>query len=105
MSCAPDSIPAHRGFFAGRSHLAPVCIGSRVSIHAAAAVAFLALVACADKPPMPTADTSCERFRYVSANDAQIRVFEQNWDVMESYADQVIANNIEYQRHCLGVAP
>ena len=75
---------------------------SHSAIRTTAAVAILLLSACADKPPIVSADTSCERFRYVSANDAQIRVFEQNWDVMESYADQVIANNMAFE-HCFKV--
>ena len=69
------------------------------------AIAILLLTACSDKPPIVSADTSCERFRYVSANDAQIKVFADNWAVMESYADQIIGNNLEYTKHCLGVAP
>lgn len=62
---------------------------------------------CADRPPPPivSADTSCERFRHISANDAQIKVFTDNWEVMESYADQVIEHNIEYDKKCLGPEP
>ena len=67
-----------------------------------AAVAILLLSACADNPPpIVSADTSCERFAHISANDAQRKVFADNWDVMESYADSVIAHNIEYDKHCL----
>lgn len=72
------------------------------ALHAAL---ILSLTACADKPPIVSADTSCESYRYVSANDAQVKVFADNWEVMESYADQVISNNIEYTKKCLGVAP
>lgn len=62
---------------------------------------------CADRPPPPivSADTSCERFRHISANDAQIKVFTDNWEVMEGYADQVIEHNIEYDKKCLGPEP
>lgn len=67
----------------------------------AAAIAILLLAGCADKPPIISADTSCERFRHISATDAQIKVFADNWEVMESYADQVVAFNIEYDKRCL----
>ena len=46
-------------------------------------------------------DTYCERARHISATEAQIKVFEDNWALMESYADQVVANNIEYDKHCV----
>jgi hypothetical protein len=74
-----------------------------ISQLAGAAVAILLLSACADKPPIVSADTSCERFRHISANDAQIKVFSDNWEVMESYADAVVAHNITYDEHCLKV--
>lgn len=75
------------------------------SVRAAAAVAILLLSACSSNPPIISGDTSCERFRHISANDAQIKVFADNWEVMESYADAIVAHNLEYDRHCLGVAP
>lgn len=53
------------------------------------------------EPPVVTADTSCESFRHISATDAQIGVFRDNWSVMETYADQIIAHNMEYDRKCL----
>lgn len=78
-------------------------VTARVSIHAAAAIALVALSACGNNPPpIVSADTSCERFAHISANDAQIQVFKDNWSVMESYADQVIVHNEMYDRHCLG---
>ena len=100
--CGPVATPA------ARRHEPQTCrFATRVSanFHAAAAVAILLLSACGSNPPIISGDTSCESFRYVSANDAQVKVFADNWDVMESYADQVISNNIEYTRKCLGVAP
>ena len=66
-------------------------------------IAILLLSACADKPPIVSADTSCERFRHISATDAQIKVFADNWDVMESYADQIVSHNVEYDAQCLKV--
>jgi hypothetical protein len=69
------------------------------------AVVFLTLAACGSNPPVISGDTSCERFRHISATPAQIKVFADNWEVMETYADSVVSHNIEYDRHCLGVAP
>jgi hypothetical protein len=64
--------------------------------------AILLLAACSSKPPIVSADTSCERFAHISATDEQIEVFKNNWDTMESYADQVVQHNIEYDKSCLG---
>jgi hypothetical protein len=75
------------------------------AFHAAAAVAILLLSACSSNPPIISADTSCERFRHISATPAQIKVYQDNWEVMETYADQIVSHNLEYDRHCLGVAP
>ncbi len=71
-------------------------------LNAAAALIFLLLTACGDKPPIVSADTSCERFAHISATDAQIKVFADNWEVMEPYADQIVQHNIEYDKSCLG---
>jgi hypothetical protein len=71
----------------------------------ASTVAILLLSACGGNPPIISADTSCERFRHISATPAQIKVYQDNWEVMETYADQIVSHNLEYDRHCLGVAP
>lgn len=66
------------------------------------AAVLIALGACSPPPPIVSADTSCERFAHISATDAQIKVFQDNWDVMETYADSIVAHNIEYDKSCLG---
>lgn len=68
----------------------------------ATAVAILLLTACSPPPPIVSADTSCERFAHISATDAQIKVFQDNWDVMETYADQVVEHNVTFDKSCLG---
>ena len=66
---------------------------------------ILLLSACTSKPLVISADTSCERFRHISANDEQIKVFADNWSAMESYADQILAHNAVYDAHCLKEPP
>ena len=66
-----------------------------------AGVAILLLSACSSNPPVISGDTSCERFRHISATPAQIKVFADNWEVMETYADAIVAHNLEYDAHCL----
>lgn len=77
----------------------------RKTINSGLMVAILILGACGSNPPAISGDTSCERFRHISATPAQIKVFADNWEVMETYADAIVSHNIEYDRHCLGVAP
>ena len=61
----------------------------------------LSVSACAGNPPPPSGDTYCERARHISATDEQIKVFADNWAVMEPYADQVISHNLTYDAACL----
>jgi hypothetical protein len=56
---------------------------------------------CSGSPPVPTADTSCERFRMIVATPKQADYLEADYDLMESYIDQMVAHNIEYAKHCL----
>lgn len=53
-------------------------------------------------PPVVSGDLSCERFRHISADDAQLGVISQNWTIMESWARQVAGHNEEYDKDCLG---
>ena len=66
-----------------------------------AAALILLLSACAEKPLIVSADTSCEKFRHISATDEQIKVFADNWAVMEPYADQILTHNAVYDAACL----
>lgn len=72
-----------------------------IPIYAAAATAILLLTACSEKPLIVSADTSCEKFRHISATDEQIKVFADNWSVMEPYADQILTHNAVYDAACL----
>lgn len=86
--------------FLERGHERP-CIKVQASKPAAAALAILLLSACAGNPPPPSGDTYCERARHISATDAQIKVFADNWAVMESYADQILTHNAVYDAACI----
>lgn len=67
----------------------------------AAWLLLTSLTACGEPEPLRTTDTSCDRFAHISATEMQIKVFADNWDVMESYADQIVAHNIEFDKTCL----
>lgn len=64
---------------------------------------LLSLSGCGDRGPVlkVTADTSCERYRYIPASEEQIEVMTKNWQVMKPYAQQVAAHNVTYTKNCL----
>lgn len=64
---------------------------------------LLSLIGCGDRQPVfkVTADTACEKYRHISASDEQIEVFTKNWGVMKSYAQQVAAHNVVFDKDCL----
>jgi formylmethanofuran dehydrogenase subunit A len=109
VSCSdrlPRKPPARAGEACSGESRVSILTGSplsRFTVHAAAALLYTLLAACAPPPLIISADTSCERFRHISATPAQIKVFSDNWEVMESYADAVVAHNITYDEHCLKV--
>lgn len=67
----------------------------------AAWLLLTSLSACGGDPPIPTADTSCERFRAIYFSDAQIKAVEGNYDLWESAVDMIVAHNVAYEKHCL----
>lgn len=50
-------------------------------------------------------DTSCERFRHISATEAQRAAIKADWGLWESYAIQIAAHNVEYDGNCLKPKP
>ncbi len=67
-----------------------------------ACLLLTSLSGCGERPPpIVSADTYCERAAHISADPKQIKVFQDNWDVMESYADQIVAHNVTYDANCL----
>jgi hypothetical protein len=75
--------------------------GRRLTALCAAWLLLISASGCAKAPPIVSGDLSCEKFRHISASEDQLRVFDQHWDVMESYADQIVSHNITYDAHCL----
>jgi hypothetical protein len=72
-----------------------------MSMLATHAVLLLA-TACGDKiPPVISGDLSCDRFRHVSATEAQVDLISANWATMESLALQIAQHNTEYDKDCL----
>lgn len=65
---------------------------------------MMCLTACASAspppPPIVTADTSCDRFKHISATEAQIAAIKANWSLWESYARQIAAHNDAYDKRC-----
>lgn len=61
----------------------------------------LCLSACGDKPVIVSADTSCERFRHISATAGQRAFMAGDWPLWESLGLQVAAHNTEYDKTCL----
>lgn len=57
------------------------------------------------QPVIVAVDTSCEKYRHISATPEQISIIERFWSVMESWARQVAAHNKEYDGDCLKPAP
>lgn len=49
---------------------------------------------------MISADTSCERFRHISANDEQRAAIKADWGLWESFARQVASHNDAYDEQC-----
>ena len=49
---------------------------------------------------MISADTSCERFRHISASDEQRAAIKADWGLWESFARSVADHNDAYDAHC-----
>ena len=62
------------------------------------------LTACDKAPPVVSGDLSCDRFRHISATSAQIDLIRANFDLMESWVDQVVSHNETYDAACSGPA-
>ena len=72
----------------------------------AACLLIASLTGCADKPPpVVSGDLSCDRFRHISATQAQIDLIRVNYDLMESWVDQVVAHNATYDAACAAPPP
>lgn len=59
------------------------------------------LTGCSQPDLKVSADVSCELFRQIRATATQKKVYVDNWEVMESHADQIVEHNDAYECHCL----
>ena len=60
---------------------------------------------CGKAPVIISADTSCERFRHISANDEQRAAIKADWGLWETFARQIADHNDEYDAACLKDPP
>lgn len=67
----------------------------------ASSLLLTSLTGCEPAPLHVSADVSCELFRQIRADAKQKKVYSDNWEVMESHADQLVAHNDAYECHCL----
>ena len=63
------------------------------------------LSGCAKAPVIISADTSCERFRHISADDEQRAAIKADWGLWETYARQIATHNEAYDAACTAVQP
>ena len=63
------------------------------------------LSACGKAPVIISADTSCERFRHISASDEQRAAIKADWGLWETFARQVATHNDVYDAACTAVQP
>lgn len=47
-----------------------------------------------------SADTSCERFRHISASDEQRAAIKADWGLWETFARQIATHNDVYDAAC-----
>lgn len=60
---------------------------------------------CADKRVIVSADTSCERFRRIYADDDQRAAIKADWGLWETFARAVADHNDAYDAACTQVQP
>jgi len=60
----------------------------------------MSLSACGKAPVIISADTSCERFRHISADDEQRAAIKSDWGLWETFARQIAAHNEAYDAAC-----
>ena len=60
---------------------------------------------CDRRPIVISADTSCERFRHISANDEQRAAIKADWGLWETFARAVATHNDVYDAACTAVQP
>ena len=58
------------------------------------------LTSCGKAPVIISADTSCERFRRISADADQRAAIKADWGLWETFARQVADHNDAYDAAC-----
>ena len=65
----------------------------------------MSLTNCAEKPVIVSADTSCERFRRIYADDDQRAAIKADWGLWETFARAVADHNDAYDAACTAAQP
>lgn len=65
----------------------------------------LSSTSCDRRPVIISADTSCERFRHISADDSQRAAVKADWGLWETLARQIADHNDIYDAACAKVQP
>ena len=80
-------------------------VGRRLSVVFVSLGLTMSSSGCARAPVIISADTSCERFRHISANDEQRAAIKADWGLWETFARQVATHNEVYDAQCTAVQP
>jgi len=79
--------------------------GVRAPTRPCSLLLFITIAACSPRPIVISADTSCERFRRIYADDDQRAAIKADWGLWETFARQVADNNDAYDAACTAVQP
>ena len=76
-----------------------------MSVAIVSLVLTMSLTNCGKAPVIISADTSCERFRHISADDDQRAAIKADWGLWETFARQIADHNDAYDAQCTAVQP
>lgn len=74
-----------------------------MSVAIVSLVLTMSSTSCARHEIVISADTSCERFRHISATEEQRDAIKSDWGLWETFARQVADHNDTYDAACTAV--
>ncbi len=66
---------------------------------------LISLTGCGSGPVVVSTDTSCTRFRHISATDSQRAFMSSDWPLWQSLGVQIAEHNTEFDKTCLAPKP